>query len=187
MTRADHRFVFKDVDRCRARTARLQSLHQRAFGYDPSAAGIDDQRVGFHAREVFSRDDAARLSGERQMEAQNIAFREEGASVLRDFVAGLPRARQRTLSTPAHYASAERAPGLRDQAADAAVDVDAERFSLHGNSHGRLPVALFEPLHFIGDVSQRGENKAPGKLSGWVRSSESRSEEHTSELSHHQN
>ena len=42
-------------------------------------------------------------------------------------------------------------------------------FSLHANPKRRLPVSLFQPLRFVRDVAQRGENKPPGKLRGGVR------------------
>jgi hypothetical protein len=59
------RFIFKHVHCCGAWATGFESLDQRSFGDDLGAAGVDDQRAGFHAREVLSCDDAARLGVER--------------------------------------------------------------------------------------------------------------------------
>src|SRR4029450_7824549 len=104
-------------------------------------------------REVLTRDDAARLGVERQMETEDIAFGEEGVSAFRDLVPGLSRPRQRFLSTPAKYPRAERPPHIRHQAANAAKGINADNFSLHANPNCRLPVPFPQTLHFIRDVA----------------------------------
>ena len=55
MARVEQRLVFIDVDRGHAGPPGPQRVHQRAGLDQRGAAGVDDQRRRFHAREIVAR------------------------------------------------------------------------------------------------------------------------------------
>ena len=110
-----------------ARSARTSAprLDQRR------AAGVDDQRRGLHAREIGGGDDAAR--GVDQPHVQRDArrsARRTPALLRATGIAVGPRLRHRLrLARPDQHVHAEGLAVARDDAADPAVAVDAERLA----------------------------------------------------------
>src|SRR5215813_7522404 len=155
MTRSQHWFLFIHVYGSAARTPLFQGLDQRSPFDDRRAARIDDERAWFHARKVLALHDPARLRVERQVEADHVGFREERVAARSDLEARLACARCRAFPPPADDAHAEGFAHARDDAADLAVGVNAERLAAQAGADRALPFSVLHTLDFLRDTPQR--------------------------------
>ena len=162
------RLVLVDVDRRHAGAARAQRIDQRARLDQRRAAGVDEERGRLHAREVGGGDDAARRVDQAHVQRDDVAFLEERLLAARGGVAVGARLRQRRLARPHQHVHAERLAVARDDAADPAVAVDAERLAAQRAADADLPLAGLERRHLLRNLPHRREDQPPGQLGGRV-------------------
>ena len=163
---AQHGLLLEHVHGGEARAAVLERLHQRPFRNNGRAAGVDDERRGFHARQVGAGHDAAGFRVQRQVQRQDVGRCEKRVPARRGREAGVPGALQRAFPPPADHLHAEGAAHGCNLAADPPIRIDPERASREAHAQRGLPAAAFQLLRFIGDMPQRGEDEAPGELGG---------------------
>ena len=163
MRRADHvvhgqqgivdvaeRFLFIDIDGRHAGPAGAEGIDQRVRLNQRRAAGVDQQRRGFHAREVFCLDDAARGIDQAHVQRKHVASFEEIHFRACGFVSVGTRFRHGRLARPHQH-------------------VHAERLAVAGDDGADLPFAGFQRRHLLRNGAHRRQDQAPGEFGGRVR------------------
>src|SRR5262245_9814411 len=103
------------------------------------------------------------------MQAQDICFCKKLFAAFWDFETSGSGPAGGPFPPPTTDARAECLADSGHDATDLAVGVNAQRFSVHADSERRLPMALFESIHFERKISQRAQDQSPSQLSGRIR------------------
>src|SRR6516162_4897631 len=125
MSRVKHRLLLINIDRGHSRPARFECSYEGASLNQPCPAGVDQNRSGFHSREILAGDDAASCLHQTKVEGDHVALFEKGVLARGHDVAGCVSTASRRLTCPDEDSHSEGSAVTGDHGSDAPVAENA--------------------------------------------------------------
>ena len=167
--RVQERFGLVNIHRRQARAAGTKRAFQRIRLDQSGAAGVHQERRGFHSRKICRGDDATGFGNQAHVERKDIAALEECSPVGCGFAAVCACPRKRCLTRPYQHIHAKRLAISGDDAPDAAIAADPEGFAPKCRADADLPPSPFQRGDLLGDLSHPGKHQPPRQLRSGIR------------------